>query len=387
MIKTPSNATVTDDLIIDYINRFYLYDVDARCQLFDLKTTYKFETVQGIDRYNMPLYDLQEQPGEQVIQPFPVYQGFFEPCYVNGIQTPFYTQRNTYYNQWPNYAQPNPQGAVGNGTAGPYYIPLPYFPALPGHIDMTGIIGYYNGGNTLQDPILLPSGTNVAFSNLLNNVPTTSMDYAVSFLAQSENGQNISVVDSGVFLSGNTDGNLYGFLMEPGSAPFGNKALGNGSLTDYSMTSNIVNYTKGYAYVTFNKAIPAGTPINAKCYYYAQGIPRSVFFYNNVLTIRPSPNTQYTVELGAYLTPAAFLAQANAISFGYMSEYIARGAARKILSDTGDMEQFAFYEPLFKEQEMLVWKRSQRIFTSTRTPTIYSDAISQSPGSFNGQGV
>ena len=28
-----------------------------------------------------------------------------------------------------------------------------------------------------------------------------------------------------------------------------------------------------------------------------------------------------------------------------MCEYIARGAARKILSDTGDIEQFQFYEP------------------------------------------
>lgn len=55
-----------------------------------------------------------------------------------------------------------------------------------------------------------------------------------------------------------------------------------------------------------------------------------------------------------------------------MSEYIARGAARKILSDTGDVEQFQFYEPLFREQEMLVWKRAQRQNTSTRVQTIYS---------------
>ena len=55
-----------------------------------------------------------------------------------------------------------------------------------------------------------------------------------------------------------------------------------------------------------------------------------------------------------------------------MAEYIARGAARKILSDTGDVEQFQFYEPLFKEQELLVWKRSQRQWTATRTQTLYS---------------
>jgi hypothetical protein len=35
------------------------------------------------------------------------------------------------------------------------------------------------------------------------------------------------------------------------------------------------------------------------------------------------------------------------LPFAYMSEYIARGAARKILADTGDIELFAFYVPLF----------------------------------------
>ena len=76
----------------------------------------------------------------------------------------------------------------------------------------------------------------------------------------------------------------------------------------------------------------------------------------------------------------------NAIQFAYMSEYIARGAARKILSDTGDIEQFQFYEPLFEEQELLVWKRSQRQWTSTRTQTIYSQGINQGQSGFNNLG-
>ena len=87
------------------------------------------------------------------------------------------------------------------------------------------------------------------------------------------------------------------------------------------------------------------------------------------------PDRQYLVELDAYLTPSAFLTTSQAVQFGYMSEYIARGAARKILSDTGDIEQFQFYEPLFREQEILVWKRSQRQWTNNRTPTLYSQGF------------
>jgi hypothetical protein len=59
IIKSPSNASITDDLLIDYINRFWIMDVDARMQLFDLKSKYQFLTTPGIDRYNMPLYNVK----------------------------------------------------------------------------------------------------------------------------------------------------------------------------------------------------------------------------------------------------------------------------------------------------------------------------------------
>jgi len=67
IIKAPSNATITDALIIDYINRFWIMDVDARIQLFDLKKVYQFQTVPGFDQYNMPLYDIQTEEGGQNI--------------------------------------------------------------------------------------------------------------------------------------------------------------------------------------------------------------------------------------------------------------------------------------------------------------------------------
>src|SRR6185369_8422125 len=123
---------------------------------------------------------------------------------------------------------------------------------------------------------------------------------------------------------------------------------------------------------TFPVSIPQDQNISAQVFFFQSGLPRSILYYNNTLTLRNPPDSQYLVQLEAYLAPAAFLNTNAAIPFGYMAEYIARGAARKILSDTGDQDQFMFYEPLFREQEMLVWKRSQRQFTATRTETIYS---------------
>ena len=49
IIKSPSNAVISDELIIDYINRFWIMDVDARMQLFDLKTKYQFQTTPAVD--------------------------------------------------------------------------------------------------------------------------------------------------------------------------------------------------------------------------------------------------------------------------------------------------------------------------------------------------
>ena len=365
IIKSPSNTVITDQLLIDYVNRFLLMDVDARVQLFDFKTKYQFETTPGIDQYNMPLYAYQTEPGSQTIASFPLYQGFMMPVRINGINVPLYTQTSVFYNLWPNYIQQQVQVATGTNSAGPYQLNVPFFPALPGHVDLTGVITA-SPTSTPMDPI---------YGTTLNTlVPQSSVYAGVYFFATGANGQNIIVSDSGQFLSNNTDGDVYGLLMSPGQSPGGGTPLSGG----YSSTLNTINYNTGVANVTFPATIPAGTPISAQCYYFEAGIPRSVLFFNNCLTLRPPPNTQYLVELEAYLTPAAFLTTTNSIPFGYMAEYIARGAARKILADTGDVEQFQFYEPLFKEQEILVWKRSQRQWTSTRTDTIFSNSGFQS---------
>ncbi len=385
IIKSPSDALITDDLLIDYVNRFLLMDVDARLQLFDFKTTYQFETTPGIDKYNMPLYGLQNQPGSQTIGWYPVYQGFLMPARVNGINVPLYTQTALFYNLWPNYIQQQIQVATGDGTSGPYTINLPFSPDIPGHVDLTGVIEYANKFGALEDPIFINNTQITTNQDFIQSVPTTSVSSSVYFLATADNGQNIVVADSGQFLEAGTGGDLYGLLMTPGTPPGGIDFSGNpiagGNIPlpfttepeRYSTTLNTINYTTGVATFYFQSSIPLGTPITAQCYNYQTGIPRSILFFNNTLTLRPPPNTQYLVEIEAYLTPAAFLTTSNAIPFGYTSEYIARGAARKILADTGDIEQFQFYEPLFREQEILVWKRSQRQWTSTRTDTIFSN--------------
>ena len=456
IIKSPSNSVISDSLIIDYINRFWIMDVDARMQLFDLKTKYAFQTTPGVDQYNMPLYDVQiESPDKdpQSINFYPVYQGFLGPAYINGVQVSFQTEKLNFFNSFPNIVQYQQVVATGNGSAGPYTFTIPISPnnsqplnlpvqaLLRGHVDISGIIA--TGANI--DPI---------FGSTINpNIPSTSIYPAIYFTSLDANGNNIVVQDSGQLLQiGSSNFNNLGLLMEPGTAPFGYSALSNGYANSFAITGvtqanpavltstttfavgqtieitgvsgmtelnnhtftvtavspttvtinvdstafgayisggtastlqNVINYLTGTATnVFFPAAIPDGANISAQCYFFQGGLPRAILYYNNTLTLRTVPAFQYLVELDAYLSPAAFLRSTAGIQFGYMSEYIARGAARKILSDTGDVEQFQFYEPLFREQELLVWKRSQRQWTSTRTATIYSQGMDQFQSGF-----
>ena len=394
ILKTSSDASLQDNQLIQAVNQFVINDMSARIQLFDFKTKYSFQTTPGVDRYNMPLYSLQTETAEnsQNIQMYPVYQGFEGPAYVNGIQVAFETQRNLFFRGFPNVVQYIQQAAVGglNGApyAGPYTLNLQILPnnsmppnppiesILRGHVDISGIVAT---GNNI-DP---PTATNFAsLQALLLQIPTTSIDPAVWITTTDSVGNNVVVTDSGIMLASNTN---YGMLIQPGPAPYGNQRLTGA----YSTTSNTINYQTGQCTLTFNTPIPSGVNISAQVIFFQTGLPRSMLYYNNTITLRVPPSQQWLVELDAYLSPAAFLQSSQSLPFGYMSEYIAFGAARKILYKTGDVEQFMFYEPLFKEQEDLVWKRSQRQFTSTRTETLYSqNGMRGGVGSFaNGYGI
>lgn len=410
IIKSPSNAQISDNLIIDYINRFWIMDVDARIQLFDLKMKYQFQTVPGFDQYNIPLYSVQPSPSsttpgiiQSPISYYPVYQGFLDPVYVNGIQVPFQTDKTTFFNIWPNIVQQMAVVATGNGTAGPYNFTFPIAPNnsnpittpfqyfLRGHVDITGIESLANFTGTLQDPPLVTStqinnmvGNITNQQNIIAQVPTANVFPQVYITTNGADGSNIMVTDSGQFLNGNQN---LGLLMQQGSFPNGNLPLSGSPTPYYSTTQNVFNYFTGQvSNLYFPQAVPAGVNINAQAFLFQCGLPRGVLFWNNTLIFRSPPDQQYLIELDGYLSPAAYLTTSQAIQFGYMCEYIARGAARKMLADTGDIEQFQFYEPLFKEQETLVWKRSQRQFTASRTQTIYSQGINQGQSGFNNLG-
>ena len=243
LIKTPSNQVISDSLLIDYVNRFWILDVDARIQLFDLKCKYQFQTQPGVDQYNMPLYSLQTELGSQTISYYPVYQGFLDPVYVNGIQVPFQIDKTTFFNIWPNIVQQMFTIGTGNGSQTNFNFSFPVSPNnttppgppfqyfLRGHVDINGIIAANSAASAtnVQDPL---------FGTTLNlNVPYTSIYPAVYITSVDANGNSLVMQDSGQFLeSGGANLFNYGLLMNQGTAPFNYTAPTNGYETSFVIT-------------------------------------------------------------------------------------------------------------------------------------------------------
>jgi len=324
IIKSPSSQAISPTTIADYINRFYVYDVPERIQLFELKRQYTFETIPNIFMYQFP---------------FDQYQGLREPAYCDGVQIGFFMSNQQFYNVFPELVL-NEQPIQGDGTSGPYTIEFGQFPILRGFIDDLG--------------------------NLLPYVFITALNVA---------NNQMYVVDDGNGLLLQTDAT---FQYDPsGTIPVYDIATG---LININVVCGVIDYETGVATFTLNQGtVPSGNVINTQTSPFSAGVPRLMLFFNNTIKLYPVPDRAYKIQADAYITPTQFLTTNAAIPFAYMSEYIARGAARKILADSGDTEQLQFYEPFFREQENLVLRRTSRQNATQRTPTIFSAQTMQNP--------
>lgn len=320
IIKQPNQQDISDSTIQDYVNRFYIYDVPARIQLFDLKTQYSLELQANVDQYNAPITYL---PNGTVI---PTYNLFETPAFIDGYKIVWQQSQESFTRLFPNFMQnqfqQNGSGFTGQTATTPYSFNIANAPIVRGHRDQN-----------------IQPATNLGL--LSSNVYINTVDGS---------GNSIFVQDDG-------NGNL----------------IGSGTGT--------VNYLTGAISVTFNAAIPTTSAINSQAIPYSAGRPQAVLFFDNEFRFRPIPDKPYLFMCDAYYTPAAFLASSNAVPYRWMAEYIARGSARKILQDYGDQELLAFYEGYFREQENFVLRRTTRQNSVVRTSTIYTGQVGVGVGS------
>lgn len=349
ILKQPNPEDISDTTIGDYLNRFYVYDVPARIQLFDMKTQFSLELSAFVDQYNAPVTTL---PGGAVI---PTYNTYLTPAYVDGYQIVMQQSHDQWMKLFPNRFL-NQYQQNGTNISGPYSFTTTSVPIIRGN----------------RDQNVQPNGnTNVPYG-----APLGLLNSSVYVTAIDINGNQNTVQDDPSDYSAYTGitnpygvGNLIQFdPLNPNNAP---QIVGT------------VNYVTGAIDVTFLYQIPDTSAINYQCIPYAPGRPQAVFFFDNTFSFRPIPDKPYLFQIDAYYNPAAFLSTENAVPYRFMTEYLARGTARKILQDYGDVEQLQLYEPMFREQETFVLRKTYRQISNTRVATIFQGQTSLNPGSYN----
>lgn len=328
ILKSSNTQSIDSKTIADYVNRFYTYDVPARLQLFEMKSQYIFQAKPYIYQYQFPYQNYQ------LIKP---------PVFCDGIQMGYFQMNEQFYQIFPE--QPlNQIPFQGDGSTGPYTTVTDSFPILRG---FKNDLPYQSFVNTppLGGVVALP----VVFNQTLQpNVFITTFD---------SSGNYMLIVDDGL-------GNLYQTDSSFQNGPSGPPSL--------PILAGTVNYLTGICTFTFNNTVLATTDIQVQTIPFVPGTPRFCLFFNNCIKLFPVPRQSHTIKMDCFVTPAQFLSTTSAVPFAYMAEYLARGAARKIMADTTDADQLSFYEPFFQEQEVLVLRRTERQNATQRTPTIFS---------------
>lgn len=133
-----------------------------------------------------------------------------------------------------------------------------------------------------------------------------------------------------------------------------------------------VNYVTGVFTVTFPLAPAAGAAINSQTVPYQPALPQSLLYYDNKFQLRPVPDQPYRVQMEVYIRPTEFFASNETPDLEQWWQYIAYGAAKKVLEDRMDMESVQMIMPEFKQQERLVLRRTIVQYTNERVATIYT---------------
>ena len=150
----------------------------------------------------------------------------------------------------------------------------------------------------------------------------------------------------------------------------GNLVIPNSTAT---IPASTIDYVTGAYVLNFPIAPALGAAINSQTVPYQPSRPQAICYYENSFILRPVPDQPYPINLEVYRRPSELLLTTDMPELSEWWQYIAYGAAKKILEDRMDPDTVQIIMPEFKKQETLILRRSIIQQSNQRTATIYTE--------------
>lgn len=402
LTASSGGSSLTSASIQQYGNNFITNTMPFSVKVDQMRSVYTFYTSPYIDRYPVDVnYN----------------QGFRAPMYVDGIEGTFAKDREQFYLMWPKWPtrfQQAPTSLSGTITGATQANPAQITSANHGLatgavITITGIVGMTQlNGNTYT--ITFVNANNFT----LNGVDSTAFGAYVSGGSWSANSQSfsftigtvpflsktltiggLSTTGTGIRIGDDGNGNVQLETPNPQvSVPVQTKnpaVPGMYNLNTQNpglinvLTIGTVNYVTGQIAFTLPSGISlaSGELLSVYVSQYQTGLPYSMLFWNNEITIRPVPKRVHKIEIETYLTPVQFLLTTDNPILNQWADYIAYGIAIKILVDRQDTMGVQSLETEFRKEEERVLARQATEELFQRNTTIFSSSV-QGQGNYWG---
>lgn len=188
---------------------------------------------------------------------------------------------------------------------------------------------------------------------------------------------NVPIMMNNVFFS-SIDSNNFGIRIKDVPNIINNNS---GFLVDVDTNTNVgfINYLTGQWSITF--IIPPGNQqdITSMTVPYQPQRPLGLLYYDDVFTVRPIPDKPYPIQMEVFIRPLPLLENGDVPKLEQWWQYIAYGAAKKLLEDRMDMDTVQMILPEFDKQERLVLRRTLVQKATQRSPTIYQGQLLNGP--------
>lgn len=335
LTRSPSDAQLSDNDLNNYINTFVVYDFPEQLRMFNLRTTFTFICNPYQDVYPTDVDSFAGATSNQLYNFQNRYLTVEPPVYAAGFLSLFSQSREQFYGIYPRINSIQTIGVRGNGITQSF----------------TGVINYQQ---------FMPLANN-------SNQPAVLLKNQILFDSIDVNNLGVSLID--VPLVDATTGfqSIYGNLYPPNMLP--DTVLTTADLLPF----NTINYLTGQYSITFYTPPGAGQPINSQTVPTICSLPQAMCYFDNKFILRPVPDQPYRIQFEAYQSPAALLQESQSPQLEEWWQYIAYGAARKILQDRMDLESVQLIDPEFKMQERLCLRRTIVQNTNERVATIYTE--------------